>query len=251
MILCLLSEAQAGVVDAKVIAVRGTVTSAANEAEQAKEVELGGRLAVGSTIETAVKSELLMSPFPSSAVRVLESNRVILEEAYLEKSGETILGRKAKLNLRRGTVEVGLDRLKEGSTTQFEISTPHCVAAARGTIFSVLTNVVGKFDETVTIVESSIVDVRYVDDEGVLRTFAVPPGHKFTVRRGKHGLVHIGPVLATEAELWRLRRFVERAIDLGLLNLPPIGELEQPESTVSFPALNELDDIPVLPVSSR
>src|SRR5438067_12645176 len=142
-----LSSANAATTEAKAVAVKGSVKSGPPAAPELPQVQQGSNIRVGHAIKTAEVSELLMSPFQGSAVRVLEKSSVILQEADLQKSGEKVIGRKAVLELKKGTGQVIVD--PRGPKDDFKISTPQCVAAARGTVYQ--TAVVDK-ETTVTVV---------------------------------------------------------------------------------------------------
>jgi hypothetical protein len=109
--------------------VKGDVKSGPPAAPALPQVQQGSNIHVGHAIKTAVVSELLMSPFQGSAVRVLEQSSVILEQADLQKSGERVIGRKAVLELKKGPVQVIVDPRQKANV---KITTPQCVAAARG-----------------------------------------------------------------------------------------------------------------------
>jgi hypothetical protein len=115
--------------EAKAVAVKGDVKSGPPAAPALPQVQQGSNIHVGHAIKTAVVSELLMSPFQGSAVRVLEQSSVILEQADLQKSGERVIGRKAVLELKKGPVQVIVDPRQKAN---IKITTPQCVAAARG-----------------------------------------------------------------------------------------------------------------------
>ena len=241
-----LPRASAVVTEAEVIVVKGTVTTVAPSANQPISVARGQGISVGSRIDTGDKSDLLMSPFPSSAVRVLENNSVVLTETDLEKSGETILGRKAKLQLHKGTVQVALEKLP-GSTVDFKVTTPQCVAAARGTVFSTTTFK----DYTTTIVAEGIVGMPWVDKDGKIHDVEVKAGMKLTLQETPDGLVQIGPEKASDAEIKALIDFVKESMALGLLSLPPIGELTAGNPpvarVVTAAAAIKPADVPALP----
>jgi hypothetical protein len=124
-----LAQAFAAATDAKAMAVKGSVKSGPPAAPELPQVQQGNNIHVGHAIKTAEVSELLMSPFQGSAVRVLEKSSVILEQADLEKSGEKVIGRKAVLELKKGTGQVIVDPRQKAD---IKITTPQCVAAARG-----------------------------------------------------------------------------------------------------------------------
>jgi hypothetical protein len=125
----LVPSAFATTTEAKAMAVKGDVKSGPPAAPALPQVQQGSNIHVGHAIKTAEVSELLMSPFQGSAVRVLEKSSVILEQADLQKSGERVIGRKAVLELKKGPVQVIVD---PRTKADFKISTPQCVAAARG-----------------------------------------------------------------------------------------------------------------------
>jgi hypothetical protein len=183
-----LAQAFAAPTDAKAVAVKGDVKSGPPAAPALPKVQQGGNIHVGHSIKTAEVSELLMSPFQGSAVRVLEKSSVILEQADLEKSGEKVIGRKAVLELKKGTGQVIVDPRQKADV---KISTPQCVAAARGTVYQ--TAVVDK-ETTVTIVLRGEVVVTCEDSKGRHET-VVKAGMKLTTRkkRGEGGKEVLGP----------------------------------------------------------
>jgi hypothetical protein len=213
------SSCLAVVTEANVVVVNGSVSCKRPVAAEAVRVTKGDTVTVGSTIQTEVKSDLLMSPLPGSAVRVLENNSLVLTETDLQKKGETVLGRTAKLQLNRGTVQVGLDKI--GGTADFKITTPQCVAAARGTVFS--TTVIK--GATTTIVLNGIVAVPWTDRKGKAHTTDVNPKMKVTIKEGANGLEQEGPLPATRAELAALEAFTKFATGLGLLRFAPVGAI--------------------------
>ncbi len=184
-----ISSASATSTEAKAMAVKGDVKSGPPAAPALPQVQQGSNIRVGHAIKTAEVSELLMSPFQGSAVRVLEKSSVILQEADLQKSGEKVIGRKAVLELKKGTGQVIVD--PRGPKADFKISTPQCVAAARGTVYQ--TAVVDK-ETTVTIVLRGEVVVTCEDSKGRHET-VVKAGMKLTTRkkRGEGGKELLGP----------------------------------------------------------
>lgn len=200
------------VTDAKVVVVNGSVSCKPTFTAEAVPVSKGDTVTVGSTVQTEMKSDLLMSPLPGAAIRILENNSVVLTEADLQKKGETVLGRKAKLQLNRGTVQVGLDKI--GGTADFKITTPQCVAAARGTVFGTTAS---KAATTVVVLEG-VVAVPWKDGKGKTHAPDVRAKMKVTIKVGRDGqLEQEGPVRATQADLSSLRDFTKFAAARGLL----------------------------------
>src|SRR5213596_2060649 len=183
-----ISSASATSTEAKAMAVKGDVKSGPPAAPALPQVQQGSNIHVGHAVNTAEVSELLMSPFQGSAVRVLEKSSVILQEADLQKSGEKVIGRKAVLELKKGTGQVIVDPRQK---TDIKITTPQCVAAARGTVYQ--TAVVDK-ETTVTIVLRGEVVVTCEDSKGRHET-VVKAGMKLTTRkkRGEGGKESSGP----------------------------------------------------------
>ncbi len=132
-------SARASVTEARVVVVKGTVTTTAPASSQEQPAVRNAEISVGSSIGTAQKSSILMEPTPGSAVMVLEQSKVVLTADDLKKTGETIIGRKTFLNLSQGKVQAALAHPQNGGV-DFKIKTPQCVAAARGTVYSVTTN---------------------------------------------------------------------------------------------------------------
>jgi hypothetical protein len=175
-----ISSASATPTEAKAMAVKGDVKSGPPAAPALPQVQQGSNIRVGHEIKTAEISELLMSPFQGSAVRVLEKSSVILQEADLQKSGEKVIGRKAVLELKKGPVQVIVDPRQKADV---KITTPQCVAAARGTVYQ--TAVVDK-ETTVTIVLRGEVVVTCEDSKGRHET-VVKAGMKLTTRKRREG----------------------------------------------------------------
>ncbi len=215
---------------AEAIVVKGDVTALAVGAVQPQLVQQGSSVGVGSMIRTAKRSDVLMSAFPGSAVRVMEDNEVILKEADLRKRGETIIGRKVVLNLRKGTVMVAIDKPENGKI-DFSINTPQCVAAARGTVFSTST----ENGITKTVVLFGLV-VCKGEGIGGRQIVSVPPGLKVNIGSDKDGMLPGEPVPATEEELKELMEFMEEAAAKGLVALAPVGSA--PAAIMPLPDLN-------------
>jgi FecR-like protein len=218
------SSASATTTEAKAVAVKGSVKSGPPAAPQLPQVQQGSNIRVGHAIKTAEVSELLMSPFQGSAVRVLEKSSVVLEEADLQKSGERVIGRKAVLELKKGPVQVIVD---PKAKADFKISTPQCVAAARGTVYQ--TSAVDK-ETTVTIVLRGEVVVTCEDSKGRHET-VVKAGMKLITRKkltgGKEVLGPGGPgpgdciselEPATKEELASLAQLENEAVQRGLVS---------------------------------
>ena len=238
------SQAFARSTAAEAIIVKGDVLAKLPEESNAQPLQKGSTVEVGSTITTGDSSGLLMSAFPGSAIRVLESNEIILKEADLEKRGETVLGRKAVLDLRRGAVQVALEKREDGPV-DFTVTTPQCVAAARGTVFETSSD----GDATTTIVlegsvalpsrwKGEVSDGKEILDgkemlDGKELVFAVGPGQKGIVRFTPSGPEWEGPFAATAGELARLREFVEIAAAEGLI-VPPVGEKLPPIGSLNL-----------------
>jgi hypothetical protein len=175
-----ISSASATSTEAKAMAVKGDVKSGPPATPALPQVQQGSNIHVGHAIKTEEVSELLMSPFQGSAVRVLEKSSVILREADLQKSGEKVIGRKAVLELRKGPVQVIVDPRQKADV---KITTPQCVAAARGTVYQ--TAVVDR-ETTVTIVLRGEVVVTCEDSKGRHET-VVKAGMKLTTRKRREG----------------------------------------------------------------
>jgi hypothetical protein len=216
------SSCLAAVTEARVVVVNGSVSCKPALNAEAAPVTKGDTVTVGSTIQTEMKSDLLISPLPGAAVRVLENNSVVLTESDLQKKGETVLGRKAKLQLNRGTVQVGLEKI--GATTDFKITTPQCVAAARGTVFS--TTVVN--GATTVVVFQGIVDIPWKDGKGKAHTVDVKAKMRVRIKEGSSGLEQEGPVRATKDEVSALENFIKLAASFGLLHSNSLGQTAIP-----------------------
>ncbi len=215
LILYSLSSCFAAVTEAKVVVVNGSVSCKPSFTAEPVPVAKGDTVTVGSTVQTEMKSDLLMSPLPGAAIRVLENNSIVLTETDLEKKGETVLGRKAKLQLNRGTVQVGLDKI--GGTADFKITTPQCVAAARGTIFGTTASETA----TTVVVLEGVVSVPWTDGKGKAHAPDVRAKMKVTIKKGRDGLLEQeGPVRATKAELSALADFFDYATTWRLLSSP-------------------------------
>jgi hypothetical protein len=230
-----ISSISATPTDAKAVAVKGSVKSGPPAAPELPRVQQGSNIHVGHAIKTAEVSELLMSPFQGSAVRVLEKSSVILEEADLQKSGERVIGRKAVLELKKGPVQVIIDPKAKADV---KITTPQCVAAARGTVYQ--TSVVDK-ETTVTIVLHGEVVVVCEDSKGRHET-VVKAGMKLITRKKREGGKEVlgpgGPgdciselEQATTEELASLAQLEKEALARGLVTaegpgFPPAPTIE-------------------------
>lgn len=211
------------------MAVKGDVKSGPPAAPALPQVQQGSNIRVGHAIKTAEVSELLMSPFQGSAVRVLEKSSVILQEADLQKSGEKVIGRKAVLELKKGPVQVIVDPKMKAD---FKISTPQCVAAARGTVYQ--TAVVDK-ETTVTIVLRGEVVVTCEDSKGRHET-VVKAGMKLTTRkkRSEGGKEILGPHEPGPGDCVSVLEPANKAELAGLAELEKMVGAE-PTAAVPFP----------------
>jgi hypothetical protein len=231
--------------EAEAIVVKGEVTAKAVGAVEPQLVQRGSSVVVGSTVKTAKRSDVLMSAFPGSAVRVTEDNEVILREVDLRKRGQTVIGRKVVLELRKGTVMVAIDKPKQGKI-DFTINTPQCVAAARGTVFSTST----EDGVTKAVVLDGRVDCIGAGSDGK-EIVSVLPGKKVNIGSGKDGMLAGEPVPATEGELKELMDFLEEAVAKGLVNPEPVAEGPDqiwPLNRNNFaPILTDTIDEPVSP----
>lgn len=212
--LAAITSTSAAISQANVVATKGSVKSALAALEELVPVRQGSTITVGSTIQTGETSEVLMSAFPGSAVRILEQNSTVLAEADLQKNGETVIGRKAMLNLRKGAVQVALD--KAPGNVDFSITTPQCVAAARGTVFQ--TAVIN--GATTTTVSRGTVSILSRDAKGKLRVVVLKAGMTLTVRRSADGTVQLNPVRASKAQLAALFAFEKQVVASGLVRNP-------------------------------
>ena len=210
-------SAFATVSQATVVAVRGSVTSAPSTSAAFAPVVKGNAITVGSAIKTADASELLMSPFQGSAIRVLEESSVGLSESDLQKSGETVLGRKAVLDLHRGSVQVALDK-RPGGSVDFKIGTPQCVAAARGTVFQ--TSASGACETQIIVLRGEVL-VSWTDANRQKHEEVVKPGMKRTISC-KRDLESIYEP-ATAAELASLTAFENESMAAGLVHVASLG----------------------------
>lgn len=219
IMLCALSapSAFATASQATVVAVRGSVTSAPSTNAGFAPVVKGNAITVGSAIKTAAASELLMSPFQGSAIRVLEESSLVLSESDLQKSGETVLGRKAVLDLHRGSAQVALDK-GPGGPVDFKIGTPQCVAAARGTVFQ--TSASGHCETQIIVLRGEVI-VSWTDANRLKHEEVVKPGMKRTIscKRDFESIYET----ATAAELASLTAFGNEAASAGLVDAVNLG----------------------------
>lgn len=216
-------SAYALITEARAVVVKGTVTDIAPSSSTETPVVRDAEIQVGSTIGTAEKSSLLMQPTPGAAVMVLEKSSVVLTEDDLKKTGETIIGKKTILNLRKGAVEAALLH-PNGGGVDFKIKTPQCVAAARGTVYGVSVSPDGNSTTIVTSAGSSVTVTWVVN--GQLQTVTVGPNQTLTVNSdGSSNAVNVGTVanpdyigqVASLAQENSLADFVEVSVDNSLL----------------------------------
>jgi len=206
---------------ATVVAVRGSVTSAPSPSAAFAPVVKGNAITVGSAIKTADASELLMSPFQGSAIRVLEESSLVLSESDLQKSGETVLGRKAVLDLHRGSVQVALDK-RPGGPVDLKVGTPQCVAAARGTVFQTSTS--GHCETQIIVLRGEVL-VSWTDANQLKHEEVVKPGMKRTISCKRVESIY---ETATAAELASLAAFENEAASAGLVDVANLGPSHAP-----------------------
>jgi hypothetical protein len=123
----LLAQAESG----KVSIVVGSVTAQFPGGEGTKAVSRGDRLPMGTIVTTGDASRAIIVASPGSAVRIGPNSRVVLEKMSVASTDNEVL-----MDLREGTISALIDRAKDPDA-DFRISTPHGVAAARGTIYAV------------------------------------------------------------------------------------------------------------------
>ena len=94
------------------------------------------KLPYGTTVRTSEGATAIIRVVPGAAMQVTESSVVVLDGMEYEKKDGTVLTRKARIKLTKGTVSALLDH-RTPKATDFRIETPQGSAAARGTFYGV------------------------------------------------------------------------------------------------------------------
>ncbi len=190
-------SAHAKITEARVMVVKGSVTATDPATAAEMKPVRDSEIQVGSTIGTAGKSSVLMEPNPGSAVLVLEKSNVRLSEDDLKQKGETIIGRKTVLTMSNGKVQAALAH-PQGSSIDFKVRTPECVAAARGTVFQVYS---ANGSTIATCAQASLfITWKGAPNGGI----TVPAGYALTVNADG---TYSGPYPASQIDLDSLKTF--------------------------------------------
>jgi hypothetical protein len=116
---------------AKVTKTEGDVRIVAAGSTEAKAATEGMSVPLGSTIKTGKDGFAVLSLMPGADAVIVSDSEVTVSELDFEKTGEKTVSRKVKLSLASGTI---LGNLAKGDgVSDFKISSPMGVAAARGT----------------------------------------------------------------------------------------------------------------------
>jgi hypothetical protein len=126
--------AHADPVVAKVTHVEGDAKIVATGSSDAKPVTEGMAVPIGSTIKTGKDGFVVLSLMPGADSIITTDSEVTVSELDFEKSGEKVESRKVKLSLASGMVLNNL--AKADGVSDFKISSPMGVAAARGTTWA-------------------------------------------------------------------------------------------------------------------
>ena len=124
------------VVEAVAKSVAGKVQWAKPGSANFEPLKAGEHLPVGSTIRTGADGVATVLTVPGAAIRVESGSELVLSELEFAKAEQKTTKRRAKLDLKSGTVSA-LIQNNEPEVTSFEVKTPHGVAAARGTFYGV------------------------------------------------------------------------------------------------------------------
>lgn len=118
-------------VTAKVTKSEGDARIVAAGSTEAKAVTEGMTVPLGSTIKTGKDGFVVLSLMPGADTVIANNSEVTISELDFEKTGEKTVSRKVKLSLASGTILGNL--AKNDGVSDFKISSPMGVAAARGT----------------------------------------------------------------------------------------------------------------------
>lgn len=121
-------------VTAKVTKTSGDVRIVAAGSTEAKAAAEGQTVPLGSTIKTGKDGFIVLSLMPGADAVIIADSEVTVSELDFEKSGDKVESRKVKLSLASGTILSNL--AKADGLSDFKISSPMGVAAARGTTWA-------------------------------------------------------------------------------------------------------------------
>mgnify|MGYP006284444547 FL=1 len=121
---------------ARVVSVTGEVAYAPSAGAAYQPLEAGDRLAVGARVRSGEGAGAVLALVTGTAVKIAANTEVSISELRERERGAAGSKAKALLSLSNGTVSALIEpqRTRE---TDFEFQTPHGVAAARGTFYSV------------------------------------------------------------------------------------------------------------------
>lgn len=123
-------------VKAKVHSVKGTVVYAAPGSDAFRPLTRGMLLSRGTTVRTGAGAEAVIVAVPGAAMRIDANSTVVLDEMDFSQIGDVVTKRKARVELRSGTVSALLEK-DAPEINDFRIQTAQGVAAARGTFYAV------------------------------------------------------------------------------------------------------------------
>lgn len=116
----------------------------------------------GASIRTDFGGNMVVAQSPGVTFKILENtNLEVTENSYVKENG--VEKRSFKANLSKGGIINSLDGL-DPNNTSYEIQTPLCVAAARGTAFSVFTS------DYISVIITAEGNVEVITKGGTFRT---------------------------------------------------------------------------------
>lgn len=138
-----------------VLKVKGSVHAIIAGQNQPVVVKVGDKLPQGSTIVTSPESEVDIQAFNGAVATIKADSTVGLDKLSVTTSGGAVTKQTALLDLKVGKILSKIDPANH-NINDYSIKTPKCVAAARGTAYTVTVTATGKVQVTVT---ESVVEV--------------------------------------------------------------------------------------------
>jgi len=156
-----------------VLKVKGAATVVFEGQTQAIVIKVGDKLPQGATIVTGPNSEIDVQTFNGAVATVKADSTISLEKLSITTSGGAVTKQTALLNLKVGSIVSNIDPANH-NINDYSIRTPKGVAAARGTIYTVI---VSKNGAVQVFVTQSV--ITFTDSNG--KVVIIQKGYQFSV----------------------------------------------------------------------
>jgi len=135
LVLALPQMARADDIPATVTSIKGDVT-VVDASGQHVDITQGSKIPVGDTIKTGADGTVGLTLTPGSGTVVMPNSSVKISTLDFNKGSDGSNNRKIRLNLKNGSLISTL--FKKDGHSDFQVSTPYGVAAAKGTSWEVI-----------------------------------------------------------------------------------------------------------------